>query len=208
MRFCTIFFILFNMIGLICNEGLSEEGNEIYYVYKNFLKLDIDYMIIPLTNYDDIVTKIKMCRGIIMQGGDDYLPIHLDIIKYLYDHDIPLLAICMSMQAMGVLFNGNLKLIDNHKRTCHQIFIKSNTLLYEILKIDNLIVNSFHKYSLTTTNLDVSGYSDCIEAIEDKSKRFFLGLQWHPEKMIEYDKLERKIFDYFKEVCYGIKRVN
>lgn len=186
------------------NNGLSSEKNTIYYVYQSFYKLDMDYILIPLTNYDDVINKINMCKGVIMQGGDDYELIHLKIIKYLYDNDIPLLAICMSMQAMGVLFKGYLVNIDNHKdknRYSHKINIKKNTLLYKIIKRDSIYVNSSHKKCVVNTNLVVSSYSDCIESIEDTSKKFFLGVQWHPEKMVEYDKLEYKIFDYFKKVC-------
>lgn len=196
------------MIGLIANDGISENGNKIYYVYQIFFKLNINILIIPLTNYQDVIKQINKCQGIVMQGGDDYLPIHLDIIKYLYDNDIPLLAICMSMQAMGILFNGKLNLIDNHvsnDKYCHAVFIKKGTLLYDILKTDRIMVNSHHAYSLVTTDLDICGYGNGIEAIEDQTKRFFLGLQWHPEKMIEYDILERKIFDYFNEVCDGVR---
>lgn len=191
------------MIGIITNSGVSSEGNNIYYVYQSFFRLDYDYLIIPLTNIDDIKSKIDKCSGIIMQGGDDYLDIHLEIIKYIHDIDKPLLAICMSMQAMGVLFNGKLKYITNHKdrnKYSHYVNIKDNTLLYKILGCSKLLVNSSHKECLEYTDLEVSAYSDCIEAIEDSSKRFFLGLQWHPEKMIEYDKLERKIFDYFYQI--------
>ncbi len=186
------------------NNGLSSEKNNIYYVYQSFYKLDMDYILIPLTNYDDVINKINMCKGVIMQGGDDYELIHLKIIKYLYDNDIPLLAICMSMQAMGVLFKGYLVNIDNHKdknKYSHKINIKKNTLLYKIIKRDSIYVNSSHKKCVVNTNLVVSSYSDCIESIEDTSKKFFLGVQWHPEKMVEYDKLEYKIFDYFKKVC-------
>lgn len=186
------------------NNGLSSEKNTIYYVYQSFYKLNMDYILIPLTNYDDVINKINMCKGVIMQGGDDYELIHLKIIKYLYDNDIPLLAICMSMQAMGVLFKGYLVNIDNHKdknRYSHKINIKKNTLLYKIIKRDSIYVNSSHKKCVVNTNLVVSSYSDCIESIEDTSKKFFLGVQWHPEKMVEYDKLEYKIFDYFKKVC-------
>ena len=199
------------MIGIIMNDGLSEEKNHIYYVYKNFYKIESCIHLIPLTNIEDIIKNINKCCGIIMQGGDDYLEIHKEIIKYLYDNDIPLLAICMSMQAMGVLFNGKLGYVSNHKsknKYAHLIKIKKDTLLYDILGQDQIMVNSFHKEALIFTDLKVSAYSDYIEAIEDNKKKFFLGLQWHPEKMVEYDKLEMHIFDYFKEVCYGFKRVN
>ena len=73
------------MIGIITNEGVSDSGNPIYYLYQSFYKLDFNYLPISLTNMDDIKAKIKLCDGIIMQGGDDFLDIHKDIIKYLYD---------------------------------------------------------------------------------------------------------------------------
>ena len=105
---------------------------------------------------------------------------------------------------MGVLFNGRLKIIDNHKSKdnySHYVHIRKNTLLYKIIGKEKILVNSSHKECLEYTSLFVSAYSDCIEAIEDNNKKFFLGLQWHPEKMIEYDSIERKIFDYFFEIC-------
>ena len=193
------------------NKDVTNGGNDIYTVYKSFYNVFDEYLLIPLTNINKVINDTNKCSGIIMQGGDDFLDIHIDIIKYLYERDIPLLAICMSMQAMGVLFNGKLGFIENHninKKYVHYVNIKNNTLLYDIIKQDKILVNSYHKQYLTKTDLDISGYSNCIEAIEDKNKRFFLGLQWHPEKMVEYDNIERKIFDYFKEVCDGIKRVN
>ena len=193
------------------NKDVTNGGNDIYTVYKSFYSVFDEYLLIPLTNINKVINDINKCSGIIMQGGDDFLDIHIDIIKYLYERDIPLLAICMSMQAMGVLFNGKLGFIEKHninKKYVHYVNIKNNTLLYDIIKQDKILVNSYHKQYLTKTDLYISGYSNCIEAIEDKNKRFFLGLQWHPEKMVEYDNIERKIFDYFKEVCDGIKRVN
>ena len=194
------------MIGIILNEGISNEKNSIYYVYQSFFKLEYNYLLIPLTDIEDIKSKIKLCRGIIMQGGDDYLEIHKKIIRYLYDKDIPLLAICMSMQAMGVEFEGSLKKVNNHKdklKYSHKVKIKKDTLLYNILKKEQIYVNSSHKEALNTTSLVVCAESDVIEAIEASNKKFFLGIQWHPEKMIEYDNLEYKIFDYFKKVCEG-----
>ena len=49
----------------------------------------------------------------------------------------------------------------------------------------------------------VSGISNdnVIECIEDENKRFFLGVQWHPESMYNYDLNSRKIFDYFIKIC-------
>ena len=50
------------------------------------------------------------------------------------------------------------------------------------------------------TNLDCVAYSEdnILEAIEDKNKKFFLGIQWHPESLLE-DIYSKRLFDYFIE---------
>ena len=44
------------------NNGVSSEDNDIYYVYQSFYKLDMNYILIPLTNYNDVICKINMCN--------------------------------------------------------------------------------------------------------------------------------------------------
>ena len=53
--------------------------------------------------------------------------------------------------------------------------------------IDGIKIHMLH--ILKNTKLEVVGIShdNYIEAIEDTSKRFFIGVQWHPESMIDYD---------------------
>ena len=50
-----------------------------------------------------------------------------------------------------------------------------------------------------STNLFVSARSTdgIIEAVEDIKKDFFIGVQWHPESMTEYDKLSRILWKEF-----------
>lgn len=61
-------------------------------------------------------------------------------------------------------------------------------------------VNSRHNYQISElTNFVASAYSEdhIIEAIEYPGKTFALGVQWHPEAMVEYNPLMRRIFDAF-----------
>ena len=48
------------------------------------------------------------------------------------------------------------------------------------------------------TTLTCVAYSEdkVLEAIEDSSKKFFIGVQWHPESLME-DENSKKLFDYF-----------
>lgn len=54
------------------------------------------------------------------------------------------------------------------------------------------------------TKLSQVAYSEdgIIEAIEDKNKRFFIGVQWHPESLME-DRYSDKLFSYFIETLVG-----
>ena len=117
------------------------------------------------------------------------------IYKYAKKYNIPYLGICLGMQAM----HNNLKKIDNHYLTNHKIFINKNSKLYKIYKSEEITVNSRHKYRIDKLkNLDIAAYSsdDVIEAVEDKTKKFLIGVQWHPEDMNDL-----KLFEYFIRSC-------
>lgn len=78
--------------------------------------------------------------------------------------------------------------------------IKENSKLYEILSSEKIKVNSRHRKCIKETKLDCVAYSEdgIIEALEDKKKRFFIGVQWHPECLIN-DEFSKKLFDAFIE---------
>ena len=193
------------IIGIIMRDSISSIGHKIKYTYN-----DIEYAIIKsggipvgISN-DDIYAYLDICSGFILQGGDNIDKNDLNIIKLLYEKDIPLLGICLGMQEMGICFNGREINIDNHlNNEYHEVIIKEDSLLFKIIKTNKILVNSRHKSVIYNTNLNVSGvsYDNTIEAIEDDKKRFFLGVEWHPENMYIYDLNSRKIFDYFIKIC-------
>ena len=195
------------------NDSVSTEGHDISYIYKDITDSIIKYGGIPIPIYiDDYETALNLidkCDGIILQGGDNYTDKHLRLVNYLYDENIPTLGICLGMQMMGVLFNGSIGHIDNHKSNLnyvHEVTINKKSLLYKIVKQDKIMVNSRHKDYLINTDLDIVGNSDVVEAIESKNRVFFLGVQWHPESMIAYDIVANKILEYFIGGCiHGFK---
>ena len=195
------------------NDSVSTEGHDISYIYKDITDSIIKYggILIPIyiDDYETALNLIDKCDGIILQGGDNYTDKHLRIVNYLYDENIPTLGICLGMQMMGVLFNGSIGHIDNHKSNLnyvHEVTINKKSLLYKIVKQDKIMVNSRHKDYLINTDLDIVGNSDVVEAIESKNRVFFLGVQWHPESMIAYDIVANKILEYFIGGCiHGFK---
>ena len=133
-------------------------------------------------------TALLNVDGVILQGGTTYTQKDLEIVSYLYDQNIKTLGICLGMQIMSVFFDGSLGKIQNHNRKepyVHEVKIQKNSKLYEILKKDQIKVNSRHQDYVINTSLSPCAISSdgIIEAVEDKEKDFFLGVQWHPESL-------------------------
>ncbi len=175
-------------------------------------KYNINIIGIPIifgneNEFDKIKETIDLCDGIISPGGSKIHDIDYKIVKYLHEIDKPTLGICLGMQIMGKLFNEKVRTkIESgkhytEKEYVHNVRIKKDSLLYKIIGEETIKVNSRHKRQIPYTNLDCVAYSEdnVLEAIEDKSKKFFIGLQWHPESLIE-DVYSNRLFDYFINV--------
>ena len=167
---------------------------------NKLLKYNLEIICIPINNnLNNIYNIINECSGIIFPGGDDINDIDIKIIEFCHKKDIPTFGICLGMQEMSFYNKGFICDLndDSHYNTYHIIKVNTNSLLFKILKKDKILVNSIHKSYVSKTKFDVSAVSEdnIIEAIEDKSKRFFLGVQWHPERMEEEE--STLLFDYF-----------
>ena len=152
---------------------------------------------------------LDICDGVILQGGDNFYDYDINATEFLYDNDIPTLGICLGMQTMGCFFGGKLVDInnDNHKKTgqdyVHEVFINKNSKFYNYIQKDIINVNSRHKSRVINTSLRSVGFSsdNVLEVLEDSNKRFFIGVQWHPESMITYDVIAQKLFKCFFAEC-------
>ena len=197
------------VIGIITRKSKSEEGHNIDIIYNDIVCAiekngGIPIGIILNDNYKYL---ISIGDGIIFQGGDDFDCYDMDAIKYCYDINKPVLGICLGMQLMGVMFEGTLIDISNHKKKldyAHEVRINKNSKLYNIFKTDIIKVNSRHKFIIKNTKLSISSLSKegYIESVEDTNKKFFIGVQWHPESMIDYDIYQNNLFKYFIKSCY------
>ncbi len=195
------------IVGIVTRKSISDEKHPISIIYSEIIEAIVKNNGIPIgitlkENYKDV---IDICDGIIFEGGDDFEEYDFEALKYIYEIDKPVLGICLGMQLMGVLFNGNMAFIPNHKKTlkyAHAVRINKNSKLYNIYKTDIIKVNSRHKSIIKNTTLMVSAVSNdgLIEAIESPNKKFFVGMQWHPESMINYDTKQNNIFKYFINV--------
>lgn len=198
------------VIGIVSRPVISEDGHNMLGVYEDMYRVVINSGGIPigvLALEDSDFDMIKF-DGLIFQGGDEKSEYENRYLEYAYKNNIPTLGICLGMQTMGEMFEGELYDVLGHKSKkgyVHEVYINKNSKLYDIFKIDRIRVNSRHRMAIKGTNLDVSSISEdgVIEGIEDPGKKFFIGVQWHPESMVSYDKLQRGLFDYFIKVCKG-----
>jgi putative glutamine amidotransferase len=137
--------------------------------------------------------------------------------------EMPILAICRGTQALNVVRGGVLHQhlpevsteIAHRQRTpgdttSHPIEIEPESLLAAALGSDEievgeeLDVNSFHHQAIDRLgeSLRVSARAPdgTVEAIEDPSRRFLIGVQWHAETLV-HRPYEAALFRRFVEAC-------
>ncbi len=122
-------------------------------------------------------------------------------------HDIPILAICRGIQVLNVACGGTLYqdvpaqvegalrhsyAPDNPRNHLgHCVDVRPESKLARILGSGMVPVNSFHHQAIRVLGdgLMVSAISEdgIIEAVEMSDRRFVLGVQWHPEELVDDD---------------------
>lgn len=199
------------IIGIVLRPDKNITNKDVQLIYNNVYSAlnRCGANVIGIYNEINSTELLSLCNGFILQGGNESTEFDYKLIKYCYDYNIPLLGICLGMQTIGEFFGGKLIKLQNNNHNIidnsifHSITIYKNTRLFEILNEYNINVNSRHIYELKCTNLTISARSDdgVIEAIEDSNKSFFIGVEWHPEDIIELDKNNLKIFKDFVQIC-------
>tara|TARA_B110000444_G_C18761303_1_gene557727 strand:- start:510 stop:1232 length:723 start_codon:yes stop_codon:yes gene_type:complete len=137
----------------------------------------------------------------------------IKLCEEVLKRNLPLLGICGGQQLINVIYGGSLiqdisseiKTNINHEQenprdqTSHSVLIKKNTLLYDIISKENILVNSAHHQSVKNPGsgllVNARANDGVIEGIEDATMNFCLGVQWHPEFLIEDS--DRALLQYF-----------
>jgi putative glutamine amidotransferase len=138
-----------------------------------------------------------------------------------YGGDLPTLGICRGAQFLNVAAGGGLHLdvAEAFTRTRYpqqwleqayfrkQIIIEAGSKLRSIVGADRLWVNSIHKQAIHTLGgglvVCAKEIDGAVQAIEDPSKRFWLGVQFHPEFMF-YRAQIRRIFSAFIKAAASV----
>jgi len=127
---------------------------------------------------------------------------------------MPIFGICRGAQLMNIALGGTLDLHipDIHPQAIahrqadgapilHPVDITPDTRLASILNVDSCEISSQHHQSLkeVAPNFKVaaSASDGIIEAIEDPSYPWLIGVQWHPEQTAARDPIQQRLFDNF-----------
>lgn len=152
---------------------------------------------------------LKMCDGLILPGGDEWTYLDELAVEYAIKTRTPILGICLGMQLMGIDKDfSRMKKLPNKSHQSknqyvHSIEIQENSKLYEIIKEKEIKVNSRHIHTIEPTDnwmITATSEDDVMEAIEVKNHPFCIGVQWHPEDLID-DQNSEKLFTSFIEAC-------
>jgi len=131
--------------------------------------------------------------------------------------DMPLLAICRGLQLLNVALGGTLyqdiptqiphalrhNFYPDYPRDYlgHDVLLKPDTLLADVVGAERLAVNSFHHQAAKDVppalTVAATAPDGVIEAVEAHDKRFILGVQWHPEDLAKTKPQMRSLFEAF-----------
>ena len=136
----------------------------------------------------------------------------MSLMKYAIAERIPMLCICRGHQLLNVALGGELfqdllaqgATTVQHRRKpsdqepMHQITIAGDSKLSSILGEESIAVNTMHHQGIRTLGRDlrVVATSDdgVVEAVEMTDRPFVIGVQYHPEEMIENQPLAARLF--------------
>ena len=147
---------------------------------------------------------LDLVDGLLLAGGADYGDVpdrdafELALAARALERDVPLLGVCRGMQLMNIARGGTLieHLPDtvgheDHRATPgafgdHDVRLREGSLAARAAGAVLRATKSHHHQGVDAIGegLEVTGWAqmdELPEAIEDPSRRFALGVQWHPE---------------------------
>ena len=154
--------------------------------------------------------------GAVTPRRDDF---ELALAQYVMNEtDKPVLGICRGIQVMNVAMGGTLHIdLPSDGKLCHSLSmyprnvrthdvkVIPETRMEEIMAGQEGRVNSFHHQAIRDLAdcfviSAVSADDGVIEAVEQPGERFVVGVQWHPEELVEF-KEARELFRSFVDAA-------
>lgn len=153
-----------------------------------------------------------------MSKKRDKVEIHL--MKWALADNMPILAICRGMQLLNVVCGGSLyqdidseiegasdhtvsTLKEDVENIAHNLSVDENSVFGRIIQSTTIAANSHHHQAVKdiASNLHVSARAEdgVIEAIENSTANFTVGMQCHPESLHNVEPKWNLIFKTFTQ---------
>jgi putative glutamine amidotransferase len=149
--------------------------------------------------------------------------VELQLARWSLEDGKPLLGVCRGMQVINVARGGSLyqdcgdQYPDSIKHDyfpnagyerdylAHEARVVADTRLRRAYGVPEIRVNSMHHQGIRDMGegLVASAYAPdgLVEALEDPDRPFAVGVQWHPEMLVESDEGTRRLFRAFVEAA-------
>jgi putative glutamine amidotransferase len=142
----------------------------------------------------------------------------LNLIDVALNRDLPILAICHGMQLLNVHFGGTLQqhLPDSPGRVQHDngypvsapvhgAKVDTKSPLADMLGGDRVPINSHHHQGLDDIGGPLKGCAwaedGVLEGVVSSDHSFVVGVQWHPEVMVEDFRSQLSLFHALVEAA-------
>lgn len=141
------------------------------------------------------------------------------LLKRAMEADKPILGICRGIQFINAALGGTLwqdipsQFSDTithcqkppYDVPIHEVNIRADSPLYDLLKADTIPVNSYHHQGVRALSPELLPMAEApdglIEAVYAPNKKFLWAVQWHPEFSYLKDGNSRLIFREFVAHC-------
>ena len=146
---------------------------------------------------------------------EDLDRMELEATHIAFARNLPILAICRGIQVLNVSQGGTLyqdiptqvqeSILHTQKAdkktTTHATRIEAKTLLFRVVGRKEIWVNGRHHQAVKDVApgfvVTARATDGVVEAMEHSSKRFVIGVQWHPEGNWRDDPYSRRLFRAF-----------
>ncbi len=162
-----------------------------------------------------------------VEGERDVL--ELEAVTWALEAGAPVLGICRGIQVLNVAMGGTLlqdlslrgidPVIHQQRRRrpqphewepAHVVRLDPASHLARILGGEEVAVNSFHHQAVDVPaaglRVVASAPDGVVEGVEAHGLPFVLGVQWHPERMVDRDPRQRALFSALVEAAARFRR--
>jgi putative glutamine amidotransferase len=147
--------------------------------------------------------------------------VELMFTKWAIDDGKPVLGTCRGMQVINVACGGSLVQDVESARflkhdyfptqgyardyLAHEAHVRAGSTLHRIFGATSIKVNSMHHQGIRQLGdkleATIHAPDDLIEGIEGTGDNFLIGVQWHPEMLVEKDPGTRRLFTEFRDAA-------